>query len=171
MKHLSLFALGLILSSGAFAATGTGHAQAELSTPLTVTNTQNIDFGTVAIDPAAGPQTITLNSGTGDTVECPASYVCGSGQPGLITITAQQYANINISIVGQTATLSDGAGNTLVFDPKFPDGTDLWTNQTMSTTSTTRPVYGSISFTGNEPAGVYNTTNAGGSGYVVTVNY
>jgi hypothetical protein len=32
-------------------------------------------------------------------------------------------------------------------------------------------ISGTIDFTGNEVAGVYSSSNAGGSGYVMTVNY
>lgn len=166
----SIFAMGLVLGSGTFAATGTGHAQAELTSPLTITNTVNVDFGVIAIDPAAGPQTILID-GT-HTVHCPATYVC-SGTPsgGGLQITGAPDVTVYVNLVGSTATLSDGTGNSITFDPSFGNSSDstpfiIATNGTRNVS-----IIGELTFSGNEPAGTYNTTNTGGSGYTVTVNY
>ncbi|MBN2779788.1 MAG: DUF4402 domain-containing protein [Alphaproteobacteria bacterium] len=167
---ISLFAIATVFSSGAFAASGTGHAQMELSTPLTVTNSQDVNFGSIAIDPGAGPQTVTMNN-SGIITNCPVSYVCsGTTAGGLIQMTGAPDILVYVSMTGELATLSEGNGNTLTFDPVFTTGTDTASSR-LNGGSNYLYIGGSIDFTGNEPAGVYNTTNAGGSGYQVTVNY
>ncbi|MBN1783644.1 MAG: DUF4402 domain-containing protein [Alphaproteobacteria bacterium] len=168
---LSLFALGAMLTSNTFAATGTGHAQAELTNPLTVVNNVTLNFGTIAIDPAAGAQTLAMN-GSGIVV-CPATYVCsGSSVYGRVTVTGSPDTLVSLSLSGSTATLSDGAGNSLIFDPYFNNETDSVINSPLSAVGVaTIFVMGSIDFTGNEVAGTYSSSNAGGTGYTVTVNY
>ncbi|MBN1783887.1 MAG: DUF4402 domain-containing protein, partial [Alphaproteobacteria bacterium] len=158
-----------MFSSGVMAATGTGHAQVELTNPLTVANIANVNFGTIAIDPAAGAQTVSMAAGT---VTCPATYVCsGTTNPGNLLVTGAPSTGITIDVTGSTATLSDGSGNSLTFVPYFAPGVftlpaTLAANGTIQT-----GVSGTIDFAGTEVAGTYNTTNAGGSGYTITVNY
>lgn len=166
----SLFIFGIFLVSNVNAATGDGHAQTQLANPLTVSNAQTIDFGVIAIDPAADSQTVSIDPQVG-TITCPASYICNaSGTPGRIQITAGSNTIVYMSIVGSTATLTDGLSNTVIFDPFFYGGDDT-RDVYLSSGSAEDWIGGTITFTGNEPAGVYNTTNAGGSGYTITVNY
>ncbi len=66
-------------------ATGTGEAQAELTQPLIVYETKTVDFGTIAVDPASGAQTVSINNL--GVITCPASYVC-SGTPAAGSVTA-----------------------------------------------------------------------------------
>ncbi|MBN1783770.1 MAG: DUF4402 domain-containing protein [Alphaproteobacteria bacterium] len=173
MKNLfkvSLFAMGVVLSSGAMAATGTGHAQVELTNPLTVTNTTTVDLGVIAIDPGAGAQTVSIAAATG-TVTCPATYVC-SGTPvaGSIRVTGAPSTAVNVDITGSTATLDDGSANQLTFDPIFDNATDQYNAFTLDGSGIGDfAIGGSIDFTGTEVAGVYTST--AGSGYTITVNY
>lgn len=172
MKKLILIFFGVALSTNVFAATGSGHAQAELSQPLGVTNGRDVDFGVIAIDPATGAQTVYVNRTTGE-VSCPATYVCG-GTPdrGIIDITGPPNSKINISIAGEEAILSDGIGNTIVFDPTLVFGSDVATEVNIPSGGLAKiGIGGWLSFTGNEPEGSYSSRNAGGSGFVVTVNY
>lgn len=173
-KFFGLFFIGLFISPVAFAATGSGEAQARLATPLSVLNYRNIRFGTVAIDASAGAQTVTMNND--QSLNCPAAYVCAgtirSGQLSVYLPSSSQMGSSTrfyLSLEGSIATLSDGAGNTLTFDPIFHNGTDTYTD--LGQTQRIIDVYGALYFTGTEPSGIYNTTNAGGSGYTVTVNY
>lgn len=167
---LSLLAFGATLTSNAFAATGTGEAQAELTYPLGVSNAQNANLGTIAIDPGAGTQTITLS--LSNTVNCPATYVCtGSAQTGYLQVTGALSTSIYIDITGSTATLDDGSGNTLTFDPFLFSTLDTQTITVGSGGSTFVSFGGTIEFTGNEVVGTYSSNNAGGSGFTVTVNY
>ncbi|MBN1784047.1 MAG: DUF4402 domain-containing protein [Alphaproteobacteria bacterium] len=167
---LSLFTMGIVLSSGVMAATGTGHAQAELSNPLTVNANLPINLGTIAIDPAAGPQTVSIDPDN-EVVSCPSSYVCsGFPEAGGMNISGAPGALINIDITGSTATLDDGSGNTLIFDPILEGSVKTIGNFALDSKGSGNFVIGgSVDFTGNETAGTYTSQN--GSGYTVTVNY
>lgn len=169
MKKL-IFTLTLLLASNVFAATGTGHAQTQLSNPLSITNTRDIDFGTIAIDPSAGSQTVEMIF-DGFNIICPSAYVCPvSGMGGLLRITKAPNTEIHLSVESSTATLSDGNGNTIIFDPII-SGFGETATFTNSSEEINFGILGSLFFTGNEPAGTYSTRNTGGSGYQVTVNY
>lgn len=170
MKHL-LFITALLLTSNVFAATGDGHAQAELAKPLSVTHWQSVYFGTIAIDPAAGPQVVEL-VGLSNSINCPATYVCsGSPTRGVLQIRGAPNTSVQISFEGSTATLSDGLGNTVIFDPEYWTGVETASLSTSGSGDAYAEISGEITFTGTEPSGTYSSTNAGGSGYTVTVNY
>ncbi|MBN2779624.1 MAG: DUF4402 domain-containing protein [Alphaproteobacteria bacterium] len=169
---LSFFVFGFFFVSSLEAATGSGHVQTELSQPLSVAETQTIDFGTIEIDPSAGPQTVSMNARYED-ITCPATYVCqASGTQGLITTSGLDNQLFHISLSGSVAILSDGQGNILTFDPFFWNELEEKNTYIPSgNTSTFEWIGGTLSFTGDEPAGTYSSSNAGGSPYVVTVNY
>ncbi|MBN1783507.1 MAG: DUF4402 domain-containing protein [Alphaproteobacteria bacterium] len=149
-----------------------GHAQAELSNPLTVSNGwTDLKFGTIAIDPAAGPQTVSI--GVGNVVTCPPTYVC-SGSPvvGSINVTgAPKYILRCSALSGSIATLDNGSGDTIIFYPKIWTGTETHTMTLSGSGTLGFGIIGSIDLTGNEPAGNYTTRQGSGSGYQVTVNY
>lgn len=166
MKILSLFAVGLILSTGVFAATGSGHAQAELSTPLMVETVSPVNFGTISIDPSAGPQILEVHD------DCPATWVCTSRSRASFRIHGAPNTGIHLDFSGETATLTDGAGNSIIFDPWFGPGFgDSTSTATFEDGTRIMSVRGYMHFTGNEPAGSYSTQNAGGSPFTLTVNY
>ncbi|MBN1784032.1 MAG: DUF4402 domain-containing protein [Alphaproteobacteria bacterium] len=161
------FVLTLLFTSNAFAATGSGHAQTELETPLKVTSLADVTFQTIAIDPSAGPQVLTME-------ECPATYVCtGPKLYGFLDIRGAPSTVVHASLTGSTATLSDGAGNTITFDPFFRGAPRYETLNTALSAggALSLNVDGLLYLTGNEPAGTYSSKNAGGSGYQITVNY
>ncbi|MBN1783577.1 MAG: DUF4402 domain-containing protein [Alphaproteobacteria bacterium] len=164
----SLAVIALLVSSTAFAATGTGHAQAVLDNPLALQNLQDVNLGTIAIDPGAGAQTVSID--VAGSVTCPATYVC-SGSPtfGVIEVTGAPSSNVDVSITGATATLDDGSGNTLTFDPVLTGDIDTGSVLLDVLGGTYIYVGGSIDFLGTETAGTYTSQN--GSGYTVTVNY
>lgn len=168
-KLFHLFIAGLLTSPTAFAATGTGEARVSLSTPLSVSIDQPVRFGAIAIDPSAGPQTIELYNGV--ITNCPASYVCsGSVNQSLLTVSGANWQDVSVSVSGSTATLDDGSGNQLVFDPFLGSGkTETFNYNLGAGGSFLWSVGGTIDFTGNETAGTYTSQN--GSGYTVTVNY
>ncbi|MBN1784033.1 MAG: DUF4402 domain-containing protein [Alphaproteobacteria bacterium] len=165
MKKL-FFIFTLLVSSNSFAATGSGHAQAELSTPLSISNSVQLNFGTIAIDPGSGGQVLWI--GISDNIACPATYVCtGSPQTGHLIIQGAPSSLVNVSVVSN-AVLSDGNGNTLIFVPNIGGGTE----KTLSESGSLDIAYnGTISFTGSEVIGTYSSSNAGGSGFQVTAIY
>ncbi|MBN1784037.1 MAG: DUF4402 domain-containing protein [Alphaproteobacteria bacterium] len=170
MKTFFIFGLSFFIGTNVMAATGTGHAQAELASPLIVVNGQNVDFGIIAIDPAAGSQTVSMSATL--TFSCPSAYVCSTPRAsGRIIISGAPNTMVYYSVEGSMATLSDGLGHTLAFDPLFQSDLDASSYTLFPGGSMAVPVGGSLYFTGNEVSGTYNTTNAGGSGYQVTVNY
>ncbi len=170
MLRMSLFAIAVVMSSNVFGATGDGHAQVELLNPLTITNQTTLDFGQIAIDPGSGAQTLSMAAG--GTVTCPTNYVCsGTTTNGELLVTGAPGGSVNLSITGQTATLDDGGGNTLTFDPVFVGDVDTLSSVPLDGTTgqVTIDVGGAIDFAGTEIAGTYTSVN--GSAYVVTVNY
>ncbi|MBN1783792.1 MAG: DUF4402 domain-containing protein [Alphaproteobacteria bacterium] len=171
MKYLYILITGMTLSTNVFAATGSGHAQAELSNPLSVSFPANINFGSISIDPGAGAQTITIS--TTSTVTCPSTYVCtGPASRAIVRVMGMPGALINIDMSGSIATLSDGTGNTLIFDPVLSNGEDAWPPLSINPDGSQQwAIGGSIDFTGNEVAGTYSSQNTGGSGFTVTINY
>lgn len=164
-----LFILNILLSSTVMAATGSGHAQAQLTKPLSIAFVRNVNFGTISIDPSAGPQTVPITHF--GIITCPPTYVCaGSPIGALMNFNGAPSAPIFVSVSGETAVLSDGAGNTVTFDPAFGSGDTH--NTTLDATGYKALVMGGeVSFTGNEPAGTYSSSNAGGTGFQITVSY
>ena len=90
---------------------------------------------------------------------------------GIITIHGAPNTEINLSIEGEVAILSDGSGNTISFDPAINGITDTAVYTLPAGGNVFWNIGGVMSFTGNEPGGNYNTTNTGGHGYQATVNY
>ncbi|MBN1784099.1 MAG: DUF4402 domain-containing protein [Alphaproteobacteria bacterium] len=170
MKKI-LFLVGFMLSTNAFAATGAGEAQAELTTPLSISIDREVSFGTIAIDPSAGPQTIEVY--VSQITSCPPSYVCsGSVNQSIATVSGAPHQLVSASVEGSTAILDDGSGNQLIFDPFLGSGkTESFNYDLGASGSFIWSIGGTIDFTGNETAGIYRSTNTGGSGYQVTVNY
>lgn len=168
MKKL-IFALSILLASNVFAATGSGHAQAELSQPLVIETLFDISFGTVAIDPSAGPQTLDSNPN----ISCPTAYVCsGTRQLGQINIKGAPDTIVTVSLEGSLGIVSDGTGNTMTFDPIITStSSDTRVMNLGAAGSKGTAIGGELQITGNEPGGVYSTQNAGGLGYQITVNY
>lgn len=169
--RFSLFTFLVLFSYSGFCATGSGHVQTELTAPLSIETVKDINYGTIAIDPAVGSYALRLE-GNGS-VTCPSSYVCtGTTSRGEYNITGAPSTPVSISMTGSTATLSDGVGNTLVFDPSFYTGGDSLTGFSLGGSGTLFfAVEGKLYLTGNEVAGTYSSQNAGGSGYTITVNY
>ncbi|MHA1550091.1 MAG: DUF4402 domain-containing protein [Alphaproteobacteria bacterium] len=166
---ISLVAL-FAISSSAYAVTGDGHARITLLEVLAVTNTADVNFGEIAVDPAAGLQTITID--TSDTVSCPGTYVC-SGAPasGSLAVQGAPSGTVDISVSGTTATLDDGGGNTLTFDPYFVGSVESLASVSLDGAGqATIPVGGTLDIPALTPvAGTYTSQN--GSAYTVTVNY
>lgn len=151
------------------ASIGIGHAQAELSNPLIIIDQIALNFGFIAIDPDVGAQTILMEP-DGEIV-CPEKYVCGGlKNSGQFQTTGAPNALINVNISGATASLGNGSGNFVTFDPHFEGDTDMLSNVTLDAGGTANiPFGGRINFTGNEIPGTYTSDN--GSSFLITVNY
>lgn len=160
MGVLALF----IGSTGlANAATENGSATATVVTPVTVTQSQELNFGQFAAGDTAGTVVISTagaHSQTGGVVLMSGST---GQQAGQFDITGEGDNAISVT-VGSTATLSDGT-NTMAVTIDATPPTQLTSG------SATLNVGGTLSVDANQPAGTYNTANASGSTYTVTVNY
>ncbi|MBN1783659.1 MAG: DUF4402 domain-containing protein [Alphaproteobacteria bacterium] len=167
--YLLLFVFTAFFSFNVFAATGRGEAQAELTSPLAVSGDM-VYFGEIAIDPASGPQMISIDIGSN--ITCPQTYVCtGFKRRGYANITGAPNSLVTLDISGSTALLSDGNGHTIVFDPTLSIFGDTRSFSLNTEGKASSYVVGDLYFTGNEPAGFYSSQNAGGSGYIINVNY
>ena len=154
--------LGGTYSATSIAATANGDATAIVVSPLTVAETLAMDFGTVLAGASGG--TVEINAGLG-------TIVLGG--------TATQSGSFN------AATFDINGTNGLTYLVTYTNGTLSDGTFTMSLTTFndnsigTIPVSGTETFSvggilavgvGQNP-GTYNTTNAGGAPYTVTVNY
>ncbi|MBN1783769.1 MAG: DUF4402 domain-containing protein [Alphaproteobacteria bacterium] len=169
ISHLFFTGITMLLSNQSSAVFGIGHARAELASPLIIIDQIECNFGFIAIDPDMGFQTISMTAD--GTITCPETYVCG-GNPnrGQFQTSGAPNALVNINITGATATLGNGAGGFVTFDPTFEGETDILSNIVLDQSGTaTIPFGGKIDFTGNESPGTYTSSN--GSSFLVTVNY
>lgn len=149
--------LGGTYTSTSIAATANGSAQAIVVQPLTLVETTTMDFGTVA---GAGNITITPGSGTATVTGTATS----SGvTPAQFTVTADALASYTVSFV--SGIISDGS-NLINVASISSNASGVGTGA-----AELFDVGATIGLVGTEPSGTYNTTNAGGVQYQVTVNY
>ena len=154
--------LGGTYSASSVAAVVDGHASAIVANPLTLSAATLMDFGTV-------------NPGvTGGTVEIDATL-------GTVNVLgdATQTGGFNSG----TFDIAGGAGLTYLVtytNGTLSDGTNTMTLTTFNDNSAgTIPAGGTETFSvgailtvsAGQNSGTYNTTNAGGAAYTVTVNY
>ena len=104
MKKLMLIAAGVAATSFAGyssqAATATGTAYAEIVAALTVTSTQNLDFGRI-VQPTVGQTVVVSNVGA---VSGATAGHLGGQQQGTFTLAGNASTNVTISIADTTLT-------------------------------------------------------------------
>jgi len=163
MKRILLAASALVAVAAASSAmadsvngaSATGTAGVTIFTPITVTQTQGLDFGavtsgqngTVSIAQASGARTVTGGVG---------AVAVNVGKAGAFAVNGQSNAAINV-VVGSTFT---GFGANIT-------GTTLAANLpvVLTGTSATFNVGGTLNIPNNTPAGAYTGS------YTVAVNY
>ncbi len=163
MKRIILAASALLAVAAASSAmadsvngaSATGTAGVTIFTPITVTQTQGLDFGavtsgqngTVSIAQASGARTVTGGVG---------AVAVNVGKAGAFAVNGQSNAAINV-VVGSTFT---GFGANIT-------GTTLAANLpvVLTGTSATFNVGGTLNIPNNTPAGAYTGS------YTVAVNY
>ncbi|MBN2676222.1 MAG: DUF4402 domain-containing protein [Alphaproteobacteria bacterium] len=165
--------LGVLFTFGSLssihAATTTGEAHVNMITPLSIEETQSIDFGDVAID---GPGTLSMDSS--GNISCPSAYICGGTViSASFTISGKENTEVSITTNGSTARLAyNGLGlDSLLFTPVLStDGTggSLTLDESGSGIITAG---GSITFTGSEKAGTYISNHVNGWGYQIDIIY
>ena len=160
-----LSVLGLtFLFQKAYTASTSGTATVVILADLTVTQNTEMDFASIL--PPAGGGTATIPK-TADTITCVAGGTCtGTVSRGKFGITG---TDGSVTISYSDGTLSDGT-NTMALD--VSSGTiNNDTSATISGGTATLNVGGILTIGASQAAGTYNTSNAGGSAYTVTVNY
>jgi hypothetical protein len=161
------FALAAQFGTIAMAASVPGTATTLVLVPLSIAETTQMNFGTIAGGPIADE--IVMNSaGTRNVTGTSASIIAtGSGAGALFTITGEPSQAYTFSI-SDTATLDDGAaGATMLVDTFTFTPTTILDGSGNDTVA----VGASLAVGANQAAGTYNTTLGSGSPYTAIVNY
>ena len=159
-------AVGVQLSSGVMAATVNGNATALVITPLAITETTVMDFGTISGGPSADTivmDTAGVRTVTGTDAQ---TIAAGPGSAGSFTITGEPSQAYSVSF-SASATLDNGSGATMTVDSftdNSPSPIDAGGTDTLLVGAT-------LNVGANQAAGNYSTTSGSGAPYSVTVNY
>lgn len=160
------------LATAAVADTINGSATAVVLTPLTVSQTTELDFGTLYAGSTAGTVVIPAD-GSAVTATGGTTYVSGATRS-QFTVSGAVSTLIDVTVDGTGARLGDGTGNLMPLTLNATNGLD--TNG-LVTTGTTDGSGGLIFYIGatlsvgpNQTEGTYSTAT-GGTPYTVTVNY
>lgn len=152
----SVLALGLV-SGAANAATADGTARATILQQVTVTNTSDLQFGTVAIGTGGGAVTVA----TGGARTCAATLVCsGATTSAGFSVSGATGMNVGISVPG-SVTLTETGGATMSAT-LASSATSL---TLLGTAADAFRVGGTLNVGGTQAAGAYAGT------FTVTVNY
>ncbi len=152
----SVLALGLV-SGAANAATADGTARATILQQVTVTNTSDLQFGTVAIGTGGGA--VTVATGGGRT--CATTLVCsGATTSAGFSVSGATGMNVGISVPG-SVTLTETGGATMSA-ALASSATSL---TLLGTAADAFRVGGTLNVGGTQAAGAYAGT------FTVTVNY
>lgn len=143
-----------------------GTVVADLNETLSITEVTEMDFGTV-IPPSSSSADIVILPSDDAIDSCGSDAVCeGTATRGEFTILGD---NSSITISYTDGTLSDGS-NTITADvDSVAVGNS--TSETISGGTLTLYTGASININPSEDRGTYNTTNAGGAPYTVSVAY
>jgi hypothetical protein len=172
MKHMKKFlAITVVLlafTAASFAqVSATASATATILTPIAISNTVDMNFGNLAVN--ATPGTCVLATDNSRSVTGGVTLMAGGTVTAAsFTVTGVAGVNYVITLPAAVTTVSDGT-NTMTVNTwtSNPSGTGTLTGGT-----STLLVGATLNVGGSQPAGVYNTANAGGSGeFTVTVNY
>jgi hypothetical protein len=146
------------MNQNLMAATDSGSAGAQIVTAITITNTTDLYFG--SIQPAAGGDTITLD--TADTATpTGASVITGSPTSGSFDVSGTESALYSVTLPG-SATITSGA-NTMTVD-QFGHNAGATPTIAVGGTSTLN-IGARLTIANGQAEGVYTGT------YSVTVDY
>ena len=136
-------------------ASATGTAAVTIYTPITVTQTQGLDFGTITSG-ANGSVAIDPNSGARNVAGGVGAVAANVGKQGTFAVTGQSNAAINV-VVGSAITGFSGGITGTTMPSTLP--------VVLNGQSATFAVGGSLSIPANTQAGAYS------GAYTVAVNY
>ncbi len=149
------------LATPAFATDSTAQASATLLSPLSVVNTDDLDFGTLVASGTSGTATVDPTTGSrstsGGTVGLGGGY-----QPGVFVATGV-FNRFYIVALGTPPTLTDGAGSTMVMTSLAIAGPNV--GLFPSSKVVTIKVGGTLPVAANQTPGTYSGT------YTLTVIY
>ena len=158
LKHLAAVgavAAVALMGGQAMAATGTGTASVTVATPLVVTHSADLSFGTIAAGVTTG--TVSVDA-AGSRTATGVTLLGGTPSAGAFHVTGETGQAFNVS-VSTPVSLVSGA-NSMSAALSVTPATD-----TVSGSGNTVNVSGTLSVGANQPGGTYNAT------YTVTVNY
>jgi hypothetical protein len=155
---LSVFGFNVNAQSSATAST-----TATLITPISISKTTDMDFGTVAASATAG--TIVLDYANGTTATGGASIPAGStATTAEFAVTGDGSSGFSITIPTAAITLNGSVSGTLTVDNFVAD---LGASSTLSSGSATIKVKATLNVPANSVAGTYSNA----SDLLVIVNY
>ncbi|MFO7592971.1 MAG: DUF4402 domain-containing protein [Pseudomonadota bacterium] len=157
------FTVDLIQSGKATSASGIATATA--LSPLGLSETAAMDFGTVAGGSTAS--TVVLNTSGARSVSGDGEIISsGPGFPGQFQLTGEPGQSYSLSINGP-AVLTSASGQQISASNFSHNSSGV----VPLSGSETFQVGGSLNLGPSQPAGSYSTMNAGGAPYSITVNY
>ena len=146
-----------------------GTASAVVITPLTVTETTALDYGSIAGGSTAG--SVTMSSAGTISAAGGATFVSASASnQATFDITGELNTAITVTLTTAGAQLDDGAGGGAVMALGTFSNTALPTT-TDGAGAATFDVGATLSVGANQAAGSYTTALGAGAPYTVTVNY
>ncbi|HEY0593156.1 MAG TPA: DUF4402 domain-containing protein [Thermoanaerobaculia bacterium] len=168
MKRYAILTVGILLmATGAFAqasASATADATATIITPISITRTADLAFGTLAVsNTAAGTVVVTAAAAPTRT---PAGGITtfGAGFNSAAFTVAGEAGYTYAVTLGGGATVTDGSGNSMAVNT-------LTASCAAGCALGTLYVGGTLNVPAGQAAGSYSSANAGGAPFTVTVNY
>jgi len=141
---------------------------AVLVTPISISKTTDMHFGTVAASGTAG--TVVLDYADGRTATGGASLPAGSTtqKTAVFTVTGEGSSSFAITIPSSAITLTGSVSGTMTVDNFVCDG---GASTTLTTGTKTLKVKATLNVPANTVAGTYTNALANSSALFVTVNY
>lgn len=141
-----------------------GTASATAFTPLSITETVSMDFGTLSGGPLAG--SVILDTGGGRSATGDVQLLAaGPGTAATFQISGEPSQAYSLAF--GNGTLANGSGQTI--------GISAFTDNSLGTLpgsgTETFQVGATLAIGANQPAGNYSTANGGGVPYTITINY
>lgn len=144
----------------------TATSSATIVTPIAISETANMLFGNVAVQPSTGGTVVMAPAGTRSaTGGVTLPVVTGTVNAAAFSVTGQPNYTYSITLPSTATTLNDGASHTM--------SVDTWTSSPSPTGalngsgSQTLSVGATLHVTGGQAAGTYTSATP----FTVTVNY
>lgn len=159
---------GFVATKSNAQSTAYASTTAVLVTPISITKTTDMHFGTVAA--SATPGTVVLDYADGRTVTGGVSLPAGSTtqKTAVFTVAGEGSSSFSISIPTAPITLTGSISGTMTVDNFVCDG---GASTTLANGAKTLKVKATLNVPANAVAGVYSNALANSNALFVTVNY